>query len=220
MAQIDSMIEKLKLSGGPVLPNKYTVRLWWDGDYHGQGSLLPLPDPGPYTPFLRGESILLASSVNIPSRSVAAQTYRPFGVSNEMAHSSLFQGDIEISFIETEKTPVRGIFEAWMDNIVNSTTGTVNYYNNYIGDIMITLEKSDGTKVYDIMVREAYPKVVSTVPLSYSSSGNVLQNIIFSFKKYEYLSDDYSSTYGVWPGERGPVFGAQHGSVNSNNPER
>ena len=75
-------------------------------------------------------------SVNFPGRSLSSQPNRISGPVREMPYESLYSGDLDITFRVGGDMFERQYFEEWMDIIVDHKSNRLNYYDNYVRDIL------------------------------------------------------------------------------------
>lgn len=85
------------------------------------------------------------------------------------------------------------ILEIWYETIFNSSTRTLGYLNDYACDIEIIFTKrgtnsgSSSTEFMRIVLEKAYPKIISTIPLSGMSSNTITQfDTTFAYRRALY----------------------------------
>ena len=74
---------------------------------------------------------------------------------------------------------------------INTETGNVNYWNNFVGTINITRLSNDGSDFgvaqneYKIELREAYPSAVGEIALGHTQGGEILRlSVTFKYRKW------------------------------------
>ena len=85
--------------------------------------------------------------------------------------------------------------EAWNNYIVKVNRGfDVEYYDNYIGSVKVeVLDKQTLKTKYWVEYREAYPKVINSIPFNHSTTNQTVRvtaSIVYSF----YVTEDTDMT--------------------------
>ena len=130
-------------------------------------------------------------SAAFPGRSVGTQPNRIMGPVREMPYESIYSGDLDLTFRVGQDMFERRYFEFWMDRIVNHSTNTMGYYDDYTRDIYIAqLNPADGI-VYKVKLTECYPKAINAIDLGYAKTDDyVRQSVSIAFREYEVLSSN------------------------------
>ena len=113
---------------------------------------------------------MLCESAQFPGQNIrtTADSLRA-GPQREMGQGVTY-GPITLRFICRPHMPEKKYFEDWQDLMVDKNTWQMNYYKNYIGEIsMKALDVSDRDR-YNIVIHEAYPKIITAQDFSYSSN--------------------------------------------------
>ena len=158
------------------------------------GGYLGIRDP---INFLSRKSGLLCSDAVLPTTSYATGEVKDnfMGIPQEFAHTRLYT-DIDFSFyIDTDYTNLR-IFEGWMDFISSGSLGEIgeltdNYYKRYrypdeykVQTMFISkFEKSISSQI-DYQFINAFPKTMTTIPVSYGDAELLKVNVTFNYDRY------------------------------------
>ena len=158
------------------------------------GGYLGIRDP---IDFLSRKSGLLCSDAVLPTTSYATGEVKDnfMGIPQEFAHTRLYT-DIDFSFyIDTDYTNLR-IFEGWMDFISSGSLGEIgeltdNYYKRYrypdeykVQTMFISkFEKSISSQI-DYQFINAFPKTMTTIPVSYGDAELLKVNVTFNYDRY------------------------------------
>ena len=145
---------------------------------------------------------MLCESAQFPGQNIrtTADSLRA-GPQREMGQGVTY-GPITLRFICRPHMPEKKYFEDWQDLMVDKNTWQMNYYKNYIGEIsMKALDVSDRDR-YNIVIHEAYPKIITAQDFSYSSN-NAYQTVSVEFTYWFWESDN------VPPRGKGPRRGCK-----------
>jgi len=122
----------------------------------------------------------------LPANGLTQIENRVYG-QKRMLGSFKESGTTTISFLFDYKGLNVKLFNAWTDYIVKPDTKRLEYYNNYIGRVRITLLNNLNKPIYVCNLEEAYPLRVNEIPLGYS------QNEILPFEvEWWYRSRTYT----------------------------
>ena len=85
--------------------------------------------------------------------------------------------------------------EAWNNYIVKVNRGfDVEYYDNYIGSVKVeVLDKQTLKTKYWVEYREAYPKVINSIPFNHSTTNQTVR-VTASFVYSFYVTEDTDMT--------------------------
>lgn len=112
--------------------------------------------------------------LNAPYKVPYSQSYDPV--------SFVFYGDGDLS--------ARRYFEIWQNAVVNIQSNTMNFYSEYVSDVIIEQLDTEGNPTYGVQLIEAYPMSVTAMDYSYSNQ-NTIQNIaiVLTYKYWKNLYD-------------------------------
>ena len=158
----------------------------------------PLLRTNNYEVFVLGPSCLgsntadlfWAQSVTIPGRALSTKEMRTFGPQRDMPYERLYSGDLDVTFVSQKGENIRSFFEKWMDCIIDPFENTISEdRDNYLGGLEIDVLEDDGSITSQYAVFEVFPKSISPVELSYTSTNEYITfNVSFSFREYEHKS--------------------------------
>lgn len=112
--------------------------------------------------------------LNAPYKVPYSQSYDPV--------SFVFYGDGDLT--------ARRYFEIWQNAVVNIQSNTMNFYSEYVSDVIIEQLDTEGNPTYGVQLIEAYPMSVTAMDYSYSNQ-NTIQNIaiVLTYKYWKNLYD-------------------------------
>jgi hypothetical protein len=106
-----------------------------------------------------------------------------------MPYDSAFAEDITITFNMTKNDGIRESIEIWMDGIVDTYLGVVNYYKDYTAGMRISLQNSTGDDSIIMIAEEVYPKAIMPITLGAALSDQYIRyGVNFGFRRY-FLTD-------------------------------
>ena len=126
-------------------------------------------------------------SVQLPGRNLATGTdSNIYGPTRDVVEGVSYAETVSLSFQSSSGLDERKYFEKWQKSAYNDTTWNLGYYNDYIGTVDIYLLDKQDEKRYGLRLREAYPKEINGIELSYGSNNEIIKTEIgMSFRYWE-----------------------------------
>ena len=85
----------------------------------------------------------LCEAISLPTKGIASNAQKVYGPPREIPYGETFT-EAALSFILDDAFTLKRYFDTWQANIINPETGNVaNYYNNYVGSILISRLPND-----------------------------------------------------------------------------
>tara|TARA_R110001583_G_scaffold75902_1_gene208461 strand:+ start:896 stop:1948 length:1053 start_codon:yes stop_codon:yes gene_type:complete len=126
-----------------------------------------------------------------PGRNISTQPNRIAGPIREIPYESLYSGDLDLTFRIGQDMFERTFFEEWQDRIIDHETHALNYYENYVRDIYIAQLGPDDSIVFQILVKECFPKTIQSIDLGYAKTDEYeRQSVSMAFREYVVLDSD------------------------------
>ena len=137
----------------------------------------------------------LCEAISLPTKSLASTPQDIYGPPRELPYRETFT-EAALSFILDDAFTLKRYFDTWQANIINPETGNVaNYYNNYVGSILISrlpneaVNMAGGADKYKIELREAYPSAVGEIALGHTQGNEILRlSVTFKYRKWMTLT--------------------------------
>lgn len=134
---------------------------------------------------------LLAESASLPGRTISTTPHQIFGTKREMPYGVTFD-TMSITFICTNLMTERAFFDIWHQYIISPKSQYMNYYDNYVGALIIQkTDNSDsvgstiGRAVSTYFLEEAYPKTIQAQELSYGATDEYMKlTVEFSYARF------------------------------------
>ena len=129
---------------------------------------------------------LLINRASIPGRGLATNEIRTHGPIRKMPYNSTYK-DLQISvYCTNDGLFPRDLFMDWQNAIVDTTTGQVNYYEQYVSDIELETFDEEGNINFSCKFIDAYPVIVDEMSLDWGAT-NTYQNlnVTFTYRKWQ-----------------------------------
>lgn len=180
--------------GNPSLTNQYLV------EFSNLGNLSKLRDHietkfGVKGDFIARNSGLLCSSASLPGTSLATAEVKDnfMGVSQEFAHTRIYT-DIDFTFYVDHDYNNLRFFEGWID-FISSGSGQNDLQGNYYRrmrypddykclTMSITKFERDHTSKISYSFFNAFPKLITSIPVSYGAADLLQVSVSFNYDRY------------------------------------
>ena len=148
--------------------------------------------------FLSRKTGLLCSEASLPTSSLATGEVRDnfMGIPQEFAHTRLYT-DIDFTFYVDSNYVNLKIFESWMDYITGGSEADLiselddnyyrrmNYPDNYkVQTMFISKFERDFNSQIDYQFINAFPKLVTAIPVSYGAADLLKVSVQFTYDRY------------------------------------
>lgn len=122
----------------------------------------------------------------LPGRNLTTSDYRTYGPTRKIASLTEY-GPITFSIYCSNVFWEKPFFESWAEYINPRNLGwDFRYKDQYATNILITqLGMSDDTPIYQVLLRKAFPFLVSPLPLSWSNEAPHMLSVTFAYDNYE-----------------------------------
>ncbi len=150
---------------------------------------------------------MMCESVSFPGQNLRTTTddVRQ-GPTREIAHGVIY-APINLRFISTSGQPERKFFEDWQEMVFDRDSWQVNYYDTYVGSMILrSLDSADGAP-YSVYIYEAWPKTIGPQEFSYASN-NAYQTVSVEFAYRSWDSIAVSGGPSGPPGRDNPYVPA------------
>jgi hypothetical protein len=197
MTSIKTIKSVLNQSGGPAQPCHYICNIIPPVAMFTGGSGLLAPIKAPLTAFAARQVSILAESVSLPGKQLMTTPHKIFGTKREMPYGVVY-APLNINFICTNSMIERTFFDVWHQFIIGPTSQYMEYYETYVGQIIIQKIANDdaaqsavGQVMATYFLEEVYPKSISEQELSYSSGDEYLKlSIEFEYARWSCTLDN------------------------------
>ena len=154
---------------------------------------------------------LFCEATNLPGMNIATAAQRIFGEIRQVPYERMFD-PVNLSFYVDGNMEVKAAFERWIHLIFNQNSRTINYYNNYIRDVNITVKNVEDKTSYVLTLYEAYPKSIQTIQLS-AESRDVMK--IQVQLEYKYWTSSLSNSINTQSSYRPTVSSQDPNTINT-----
>lgn len=126
---------------------------------------------------------LLCSSCTLPGVNIATSPHRTFGEQFEMPNDRTY-GAITSTFYVDNQFHVKKLFDQWQAIIMDPTSRTFNFLNEYRTNIVIVVFDAGGAPHYKLKIEDAFPKSVNDVMLSHDSRDFMKIDVMWSYRRW------------------------------------
>ena len=128
---------------------------------------------------------LRCEAAELPGRSFAVVENKIYGTSDKYVYQTSFN-DSSMTFIVSDTMQERYVFDCWMKIMQPSNTWNFEYKKTYSTDITISQYDNANRKIYDVVLREAFPVMVNQMDLDWSNADTHHKlNVTFSYDYWE-----------------------------------
>jgi hypothetical protein len=160
--------------GDFAFTNRYRVYISPPRKHIGHFSNLPV------------EKILInCSAVTLPGKSYAThEDNNLLGPIRKYPYKEVHD-DMSMTFYCQKNMAERLYFEQWQDLMYDRNLNQIQYYKEYVTDIVIDiLARDTGFPTYSVTLEEAYPITIAPLEMTYESDDIVRQTITFAYRKW------------------------------------
>lgn len=195
MTSIKTIKSVLNQTGGPAQPCHYVCNIIPPQTMFTDGAVGIIGAPLAF--FASKQVSLLAESISLPGRQLMTTPHKIFGTKREMPYGVVY-APMSINFICTNSMIERTFFDVWHQFIMSPTSQYMEYYQTYVGQIVIQKIANDesaqslvGQVVATYFLEEVYPKSISEQELSYSSGDEYLKlSVEFEYARWSCTLDN------------------------------
>lgn len=148
----------------------------------------------------------LCESASLPGRNIATNDYQPVGKATKKPYG-YNNDDVTMSFLLTQDYFAKTMLEGWQDLIINRESHRIAYKETYCRDITIQQLSSNGTPIYTIKLKNAFPVTINAVDLNNTSENSPQRvGVTFAYDDWEVapsftsLLDAATTIVGAVPG--------------------
>lgn len=120
----------------------------------------------------------------LPGVNISTFQSRTFGETREIPYERLFD-NVNFTFYVDRQMFIKTFFDSWVNGIQDTKTRAFNFYNDYITDITITVEDSEGNTTYGVKLFECYPKTVAPISLGYDQKDAMQIQVSMNYKYWQ-----------------------------------
>lgn len=127
------------------------------------------------------------STMQFPSRYFMTNENRHFDTPYKIPYAPQYDM-AQFTFIASEDLRERRFFEIWQEAMTNVATGSMNFYNEYVGVVqMEQLDKNNKT-TYAVELLEAYPLNIGSVDYAYATTNEIVNiTVTMAYRRWNNL---------------------------------
>ena len=125
-------------------------------------------------------------AVTLPSRAMMTFEHRSHvGPTYQAPYSGSYEA-ITCSFYADPDLNSRQFFDKWQQKVTNVESDTNNYWDEFVGTIIIETRDREDKPHYKVKIYDAYPININSVDLSYGERNNFVSiSVSFAFKYWK-----------------------------------
>ena len=127
---------------------------------------------------------MFCCQTQLPGVNISTFQSRTFGETREIPYERLFD-NVNFTFYVDRQMLIKTFFDSWVNGIQDTRTRAFNFYNDYITNITITVEDSEGNTMYGVTLFECYPKTVAPISLGYDQKDAMQIQVSMNYKYWE-----------------------------------
>lgn len=128
---------------------------------------------------------MMCVSAELPSRQFLTTEEKHTNFNKKLPYQQVFD-DINLTFILSGDLKQKDFFDNWMNKVVDEKTGSLNFYNEYVGELYIHQLDSKGVPTYSVRVKDAYPTATGKVNFAYDDTNNISRlDVTITYKNWE-----------------------------------
>lgn len=108
-------------------------------------------------------------TASFPERNLETYEYRQNSAPFRLPFSSSYN-PVSFTFMADGRFDTRDFFEVWQSAVINISTNTLNFPDEYVSDVSIMALTRDGRDAYGVKLFEAWPVTIGETSLSYSDA--------------------------------------------------
>ena len=146
-------------------------------------------------------------STTLPASSIGSNPVKLQGIDREMPYGRVYEGDLQLTFLEDKDFTIRNLFEKWQQKVIDNKTFQCGYYDDYVcasaelsvfsltGEIpsSVAAPSTGSSKVYMATLFDLFPKTINAIDLS-TEGGSLIKTVVdLSFRRWETVASDTSN---------------------------
>jgi hypothetical protein len=124
---------------------------------------------------------LFCDATNLPGMNILTQPQRFYGEAWELPYERSFD-PVTLSFYMDSNFEIKEGFDRWQSRIINPTSRSINYYNDYVQDIEIRVLNVDDRIPYSLTLYEAYPKTINSIQLDAAARDVMKLQVVMQYR--------------------------------------
>ena len=137
------------------------------------------------------EVSMRCESITLPGRNLATMSdTNIYGPTREIVNGVTYAEDITMTFQASSDLKERVFFEKWQALAFDERSWNVKYYNDYTGNVEISILDRQDNKRYGIKLWEAFPKTITGTDLGQGLNNELIKlGVTFSFRYWTSLDE-------------------------------
>lgn len=180
---IELLKKEVDIGWGPTMASQFEVHISLPSQLYASG------DEG----YTSASVSILCQSVSLPGQQLATTDLSVYGPPIKMPYGLVNQ-DLVLTFLCTNSMAQRKVFEKWRRIIVDPTTNYVNYYDTFVGEVIVQKLSPMGVATYTCLFEEAFPVSILEQELGSGNNDWLRLTVVMSYRRWR-SKDDLNAAY-------------------------
>ncbi len=134
-----------------------------------------------------GQLSVKCSTMQFPSRYFLTTENRHYDTPYKIPYSPQYDM-AQFTFIASDDLRERKFFEIWQETITNISTGSMNFYDEYIGVVKMEQLNKEFKTTYAVELLEAYPLNIGSVDYAYATTNEIVNiTVTMAYRRWNNL---------------------------------
>lgn len=139
---------------------------------------------------------LLCQGASLPGATIITKKQTLFGPTYIRPGSINYGETLQLSFLCDKEMEVKKTFDLWMHRVINQSSFTVNYKDEYARDIIIYQLDEGENITYSVKLIDTFPVIMGALSLNQAALDRYhILPITFAYRYWETLDIDNSQNY-------------------------
>ena len=131
----------------------------------------------------------LVNQAVIPGRALATSEIRTHGPIRKAPYNTIYD-DLQLGvYCTNDNLFPRDLFEEWQSSVIQTQTGRVNYFDQYVADIEIEQYDDEKNVTFACKFVDAYPISISSLPFDITTTDveYLTAAVTFQYSYYQFI---------------------------------
>lgn len=126
--------------------------------------------------------LLFCEKAILPGINYATTANRTYGETREVVYDRMYD-PVTLTFHVDRKMTIKEIFDNWAQYIIDPSSRTVGWYNDYVTPMTIRVQDIEDNTTYLVQLFEAYPKSIGSISMDAGNNNDTMRlDVTFQYK--------------------------------------
>jgi hypothetical protein len=132
---------------------------------------------------------LNCKSASFPGKTLESQAYNSDGYIGRQMPLGFTYSPINLTFHLSADHREKKFFDEWLNMAYNDTTNTLNYYDDFVGSMIISQLNRNNTVLKSYLLYESFPISVNEINVGSDMENNITDlSVSIAYRKYKDLT--------------------------------